>query len=251
MFNVVGVLDETIRRSQMKHTLSLDLPRMRREKPKAGVLTVACYGPSLAHTWTKVNRPLMTVSGAHDFMISGGIVPDFHVDIDPREHKSKFVENSHPNVRYLMASVCHPQTWENLLGRNVEYWHLLDSEYADEWCKTADPEAIAIGGGTTVGERALVVGAMLGYKKFDVHGMDCSFSAHGRHAGEHPNKDKEQILVKLDGEVFHTSPQLMESAKSMVKLVTKFDLQVTLHGYGLLQAMFKQLKLIAKERKAA
>jgi hypothetical protein len=250
-FSVKGVFGQEQRESHMKHALSLDLPRMQREKKKSGPLTIACYGPSLAYTWTKVKRPLMTVSGAHDFLIDGGIVPDYHVDIDPREHKSTFVENSHPNVRYLMASVCNPQTWENLIGRRVEIWHLVDSVATDDWCKANDPETVRDGGGTTVGERAIVVGGQLGFKKFEVHGMDCSFSSQGRHAGEHPNKDKEEILVRVGREVFHTSAQLLESARSMIQLMTNYDLEITFHGYGLLQAMVSEVKSIAKDRRLA
>jgi uncharacterized Rossmann fold enzyme len=245
-FTIKGVFDQKEREAHMAHALSLDLPRLKREKDKSGVLTIACYGPSLAYTWTKVKRPLMTVSGAHDFLIDGGIVPDFHVDVDPREHKSKFVENSHPNVRYLMASVCNPQTWENLLGRHVEIWHLVDGEETRKWCEKNDPEGVAEGGGTTVGERALVVGAMLGYRRFEVHGMDCCFSKHARHAGEHPNKDKEEMLVRLGGEVFHTSPQLFESARSMVKFICTYDVEITFMGYGLLQAMVNEAKQIRR-----
>jgi hypothetical protein len=245
-FSVQGVFDQDQREKHMAHALSLGLPRLKKGKPKTGPLTIACYGPSLAYTWTRVKRPLMTVSGAHDFMIEGGIVPDFHVDIDPREHKSKFVENSHPNVRYLMASVCNPQTWENLLGRRVELWHLIDGLATAEWCKKNDPDALASGGGTTVGERALVVGALLGYRKFEIHGMDCSFSAHGRHAGEHPNQDKEELLVRINGEVFHTTGQLLESARSMVNFIATYDVEVTLHGYGLLQALINDMKSIRR-----
>jgi hypothetical protein len=240
---VKGVYDQTHREHHMAHAVALNLPRMKKERRKTDALTIACYGPSLQYTWTQVGRPLMTVSGAHDFLIEGGIVPGYHVDIDPREHKSKFVENSHPNVRYLMASVCHPQTWENLLGRNVEIWHLIDSQETADWCKKNDPKALASGGGTTVGERALVVGSMLGYRKFVIHGMDCCFAVNGkRHAGEHPNRDKEEILVKLNREIFHTTGQLLESARSMVQFILTYDVEITFMGYGLLQAMVNEAK---------
>ncbi len=243
---IKGVFSQTTREHHMAHAVALGLPHLKREKPKSGVLTIACYGPSLAFTWTQAKRPLLTVSGAHDFMIDGGIVPDFHVDIDPREHKAKFVENPHPNIRYLMASVCHPQTWENLLGRNVEIWHLIDGQRTFDWCKKNDPEAVAVGGGTTVGERAVIVGGVLGYRRFEIFGMDCSFASNGRHAGDHPNLDKEEILVRIDGEVFHTTAQLMEAARSMLELILTKDIEVTFRGYGLMQALVKEAKSIRR-----
>lgn len=240
--NVKGVFDQATREHHMAHAMALELPRLKKERRRKDVLTIACYGPSLAHTWTQAKHPLLTVSGAHDFLIEGGIVPDYHVDIDPREHKSKFVENPHPDVRYLMASVCNPQTWENLLGRKVEIWHLIDGQETKDWCDKNDPTAIALGGGTTVGERALGVGAMLGFRRFEIHGMDCSFAKSGRHAGEHYNLDKEELFVKVNGEIFHTTGQLATAARDMLHFIVSHDIEVKFMGYGLMQALAKEAK---------
>jgi hypothetical protein len=52
------------------------------------------------------------------------------------------------------------------------------------------------GGGSSVGMRAMNVSAALGFRRFDIHGMDCSFT-NNRHAGAHTGKDQVKIMVKL------------------------------------------------------
>jgi hypothetical protein len=212
---------------------------------KEATLTLACYGPSLIDTWTHVAHPLMTVSGAHDFLISGGITPDYHVECDPREHKAKFVENAKDGVEYLIASCCHHKMFENLKARNVTLWHGYGFDEPNAWVKERGEELI--GGGSTAGLRALEVAGKLGYRKFAIHGMDCSY-AEAKHAGAHPNETERVIEIKVNGRSFKTSPQLYESAREFVELVLKLraDIQVTMYGDGLLQELLKTAKQLRK-----
>jgi hypothetical protein len=216
-------------------------------KFKDATLTIACYGPSLIDTWTRVRHPLMTVSGAHDFLINGGIFPDYHVECDPREHKATFTKNAQPGVEYLMASCCHPKVWENVKGKNVTLWHLYGFDETNKWVKEQGEEDSLVGGGSTVGLRALEVAAKIGYRKFAIHGMDCSYGA-SRHAGGHPNETEREIEVKVNGKPFRTSPQLYEAAREFVELVLriKADISVTMYGEGLLQELLKTAKQLRR-----
>lgn len=46
-------------------------------------LTIACYGPSLQDTYKDMKHPIMSMSGATHWLYERGIVPDYHVDMDP------------------------------------------------------------------------------------------------------------------------------------------------------------------------
>ena len=52
--------------------------------------SIVCYGPSLIDTWEDIKLEkeagnfIVTVSGAHDFLIERGIIPDVHIECDPR-----------------------------------------------------------------------------------------------------------------------------------------------------------------------
>lgn len=210
-------------------------------------LTLACYGPSLKDTWMHVKHPLMTVSGAHDFLISGGIVPDYHVECDPREHKTTFTQNAHPGVEYLMGSCSHPKAWDNLKGKKVTLWHVHGFEETNQWVMGQGQEKALVGGGSTAGLRALEVAAKLGYRKFAIHGMDCSYGP-SRHAGDHPNEVERAIDIKVNGREFKTSPQLYEAAREFMEIVLKIraDISVTMYGDGLLQELLKTAKQLRK-----
>ena len=201
------------------------------------VMSIVCYGPSLKKTWQNIKRPIMTVSGAHDFLISRGIVPDFHTDCDPRSHKAAMLHPSH-QVKYRMATCCHESFWDKLSKHDVELWHLHNDAHTEEWVRENDPGANMLGGGSTAGMRALEVASMLGYRKFEIHGMDSSYeSAEVRHAGPHLGKTQNVVEVKVDEEWFKSSPQMVECAKEIITFIQNFDTEISFHGYGLTQAM--------------
>lgn len=219
----------------------------RRDKFNDRKLTIVCYGPSLKDTWQEIEHPIMTVSGAHDFLVSKGVIPDFHVDCDPREHKIKMLNNPQKATKYVMASCCHPSAWDKLKDYNVKLWHLLNGEETDKYMRQNHPDISPIdfiGGGSTVGMRALEVAGAMGFRRFAIHGMDCSFSADGHHAGEHAGKVQNEIRVAVGkgGPEFVTSPQMKEAAQEMEKFVLTYDVELQFYGNGMLQCMINNLK---------
>jgi uncharacterized Rossmann fold enzyme len=245
---VIPALSIDERLGNMRASALHDFPRLKKLRPfRQDWLTLACFGPSLKRTWTKVTHPLMTVSGAHDFLISGGVVPDYHVECDPREHKTTFTKNSHEGVHYLMASVCHPSVWGNLQGKRVTVWHVYGEKEINDWIEGQKEVASLAAGGSTVGLRAMEVAGILGFRKLVIHGMDCSYET-TKHAGEHPNETEREIELKLNGRIFKTSPQLYESAREFVELILKHraDIEVRMCGDGLLPELLKTCKELRK-----
>lgn len=55
-------------------------------------IAIVCYGPSLNDTWEEIKnfKYIITCSGSHKFLIERGIIPTWHVDVDPRPHKVEF-----------------------------------------------------------------------------------------------------------------------------------------------------------------
>ncbi len=245
-FPIRGVFGSEARGKQMAEALEAakanGWPQMKRIKPGNEVLSVVCYGPSLADTWRDIKRPMLSVSGAHDFLIERGVVPDFHMDCDPRQHKAELVGKLHPEVQYLMATVCHPSFWERLKGHKVKLWHLHNGPETDEWLAKNDPGANRIGGGTTAGARALEIGSMLGYRRFEIHGMDCSFRGEHRHAGKHGGKKQNEIEVIVNGRPFRSSVQMVEAAREIVTFISNYDAELWFHGDGLQQTMVNAFK---------
>lgn len=225
----------------------------------AGTAIIVCYGPSLRDTWgdiTKQSRyaDIVSVSGAHDFLQTCGIIPNFHVECDPRPHKAGMLRLPHRNTKYLMASCCDPALIDSLAGYDLRLWHLFngDESFAIREIESEKTCAMIPGGGS-VGLRCLPLFWFLGYRKFIIHGMDCSFEAGAHHAGPHTGKVQQEINVNPsvrlpDGtEVrsnrwFKTSPVLVSYANHLINDLRKGRFpgtSIEILGNGLLKEMMR------------
>ncbi len=247
-----GVLTDAERFDQMQQAINLHAPFLTKsEKLKSKPVSIACYGPSLLDTWATLKmhkkvlgRQIISVSGAHDFLVSRGITPDYHVEIDPREHKPKMLRSPQKTTKYLMASVCHPDFWDILAGHDLTLWHLINDQSTVDWVREHHPAGLKsmIGGGSTVGQRAMNVAAAMGYREFHIFGMDFSFDG-ARHASTHTGEPEPETHVSVYGKGFRTTPQLMQAAREMEEfLKNTTDVKATFHGTGLMQEVAKRIK---------
>lgn len=213
------------------------------------VAILACYGPSLADTIdvlkeeaAKPNVDVVSVSGAHDFLLKHGIVPRYHVECDPRLHKADNIDKPHPDVEYLIASVCHPGYFDKLGDANVKLWHVSTTEHNRRLMDNGENPKHAISGGGSVGLRSIPLLYAMGYRSLHIHAMDCSFKSDGetvmQWAGKHAGKKQDVCDVLCDGVVYISSPILLTYATNFFESIQKVsDLDVRLYGKGLLQAM--------------
>jgi len=214
------------------------------------VLTVACYGPSLAETYQEMRHPILSMSGATRFLADHGIIPDFHADMDPRAYKAKHLNPPIDGVRYLMASVCPPQTWETLKDHPITLWHTYsgaDSKGIDTytWVAEHDPNQLVVHGGSTIGLTALHIGGVLGYRHFEIHGMDGNRREDGiRHAGPHYGKPQnDPITWNAEGRRYHTSQIMANAVAETINTVKRFPMFCVFHGDGLTQALIREANL--------
>lgn len=243
-----GVLTNDERHEQMELAIGR-FPFLKKQSTFGpNKVSIVCFGPSLADTWRQIkplDQSIITVSGAHDFLVDRNVIPTWHVEIDPRPHKPQMLRNPREETRYLMASVCHPDFWEILNGYDVQLWHLINGDdYATvDWVREHHPEGLnaMIGGGSTVGQRAMNVAAALGFRRFDIFGMDCSFTEK-RHAGWHSGGEQASINIAVRNRTFQTTPQLLQSACEMEKFCRTMDAEITFHGDGLLQELAQRTK---------
>jgi uncharacterized Rossmann fold enzyme len=243
-----SILSTEERHAQMQKAVITGLPFLKKQREfHEEFISIVCYGPSLAETWHDINGrdylPILTVSGAHDFLIERGVRPSIHVHLDPRPFEREMLSMPNDSTRYLMASVCPPEFWNVLEGRRVELWHLINGPETVEWVRKNHPDGLdsMIGGGSTVGQRALNVAAALGYRRFRIFGMDCSFGpAHW--AGPHPGNEEPIIKVEMEGRKFKTTPHLWKAAREMAEMLQTADIEVEFHGDGLMQTVAKSIK---------
>lgn len=225
-------------------------------------IAVVCFGPSLEDTWEELRefKYIITCSGSHRFLIDRGIIPTWHVEVDPRPHKAKLIGQPHPDVEYLVASLCHKEVFDLLEGFNVKLWHVFSDEAGREAVIHAFPRGEwMIPGGRHVGARAMTVARFLGFRDMVVFGMDHSFRPGKIHAAPHPNEAKEKwhYDVKVGDRLFTTIGAMHQYAQAFFKDVTKLGrVKIELRGDGLLQERVKEFmdagnKLIPDTAKAA
>lgn len=206
------------------------------------VLSLACYGPSLEYTAWEMEGDVMSVSGAHDFLLANGYVPKFHADCDPREHKARFVANPDTRIQYLMASQSPQSAVRGIVeaGADIKLWHLDEGAEIRDFLHGLDESGAYVGGGGSIGHRALGVAYCLGYRNFHIFGMDCSFTDK-THAGEHFGRAPSRLNVRCGERTFSTSLVLVEYARQFIQCVNAWgDCTFHIHGDGLLQAMITE-----------
>lgn len=201
-------------------------------------IQLVCYGPSLQRTWELIDRtrPILTVSGAHDFLKRRGITPTYHVEFDWRPHKALGINDPKGTVFWL-ASCVHPEVRKKC--PNPVLWHAEQSLEEGKFIKKREREAFLVPGGSSAGLRAIDLLIALGYGTFDIHGMDSSFEGKTEHAGPHFGTAKlsRDVLDVLAGQrTFKTSIAFLQYMQEFVNLKTYHKgVKFNLWGDGLLQ----------------
>jgi hypothetical protein len=142
-----------------------------------------------------------------------------------------------------MASVCHPKTWELLRGQRVTVWHTYSAPDTYDLVAAIDTNALVIRGGSTIGLTALHIGGVLGYRHFEIFGMDGSFTDDrtARHAGPHPGtKQQDGITWDAGGVTYQTSKIMANAVQETLNAMASFPIFCVFHGRGLTQALIKE-----------
>jgi uncharacterized Rossmann fold enzyme len=210
------------------------------DAPRPGPVAIACFGPSLNDTWEQLKgfETIISCSGAHKFLIERGVIPAYHVEVDPRAHKVKLIGQPHQDVEYLIASTCHPDVLDHLAGYNVKLWHVFDNQ--EDAKRTLPHGEWALTGGSSVGLRSMTIARFLGFTDLHVFGMDGNQGTSGKHAAEHPSQPKGHAITVYDGVTYKTTASMLECARQtwheldqMPGVTAKF------YGEGLVQHMAK------------
>lgn len=186
------------------------------------------------------------LNNAHDYLIEHGIVPDAAIMLDARPENADFWRHARQDVRYYVASQCHADVFRMVRGRDAVLYHNA-TEGAQETIEheTDATQFHLIGGGTTVGMKALVVARFLGFKNFHLYGMDGCYIDDAHHAYPQELNDGERLLeVDADGRKFRCAPWMVTQANDFVelcKMLVEDDGVLTVHGDGLLAHLARRM----------
>lgn len=157
--------------------------RLSRFKVHTTEALMCAGGPSLESQIPEITRralagaKIFAVKSAHDRLIERGIIPFACILLDPRGHVAEFVDKPHPDVNYIVASMCHPSVFKNLQEKGAKVWlyHALVGAGEN---KILGPSLmqhgnmVLVAGGCSSATRGMMVGFILGFRKFHLFGYD-------------------------------------------------------------------------------
>lgn len=220
----------------------LDLPWLDQCAPHDGHAVIVGGGPSLASTLEEIRyrkdigQTIISLNGTRDYLITNGIVPDWHIVLDARPDNARFVQNPNADTTYFVASQCAPKIFNTLEGQKVIVWHVHTAEILESLPLNDKPVCL-IAGGSTVGLNAMGVAYAQGFHMIHLYGFDSSV-AENHHAYTQAENDKDNIIdAEAGGRRFKTTPWMAAQVQEFQELATQLanaGCIVTVHGDGLL-----------------
>jgi len=251
------VLDSQGRIEHIKAAMERGLEEFGPSKEHEKEIAIVGSGPSVKSQIKKIRALkkkgvfILAVKGAHDFLFSHKIQPHAALAVDPQPHiircfRKKMPKGEPIRPAYLIASQCCAEVFDYLSDQRVILWHLLATSSQEVLKKK-----IQIGGGSTSGSRAMVLGWMMGFRKFHLFGFDSCLQGDGenklrkitgeRWGGVREDGKREQILeLVCEGKTFFADPAMAAQAseiQDVVRMLTGSMFKA--YGKGLIQTIFK------------
>ena len=207
-----------------------------------GPVAIVGSGPSLNDTWEQIRdfKYVYTCAGAHRFLIDRDIIPTYHVDSDPRPYKAGILGVPHPDVTYLISSICDQTYFDKLelYNAKVKLWHILFFE-KDKMVQYPNRDWICTGA-NLAGPRTIKMARIMGYNNLHVFGIDGSIKGTRTHAHEHPNPPHDFRTYTHEGKVYGTIQHWVDHMSIMFDDLDRLrDTTVKFYGEGLIQAVAK------------
>ena len=206
------------------NTIALGLPCLMPSNNHDGHIIIVGGGPSLTDKVEEIRamqgfgHKILALNNVHDWLIERGIIPDACVLLDARKENAEFVKNARDDVIYYVASQCHKDVFKALRGKSVIVYHNATEGAQETLEPITQGDLHLLGGGTTVGMKAIVIARFIGYRNFHLYGFDSSYREAG-HAYPQPANDADRVLdIHCEGKDFKCAPWMVTQANDFVEL---------------------------------
>jgi hypothetical protein len=266
MSDMSGInVEHDVIRANVKANLSLGLQEIAPHKvnPDRTVYLLA-GGPSLADYEEHLidagrdGKPIVTCNGTYNWLLERGIKPAAQVMVDARTFNKRFVTPVVDTCRYLISSQCDHEVLKSLPPEQTWLWHSGDSELVKDALREVAEETgvrreyFPVHGGSTVVFRALILLAMLGYRKVEVFGWDSCLRDDAHHAYSQPENDQTHVVdVTVGDRTFRCHPWMVVQANEFQKVVRFIlgqipDFKLCVRGDGLISHILKHASKLAE-----
>lgn len=242
---------DEILHEHIRHACSLKLPTLAPAPDHNGHVCIIGGGPWLPDALDEIKamqgfgHKIWATNNSHDWLIELGIIPDACWFLDARESNVRFAANARSGVKYYVASQCHPKLFGALHGFDVTLYHNATVGAQEVIEAATDGDIHLVGGGTTVGMKALAAARFMGFKAFHFYGMDSCYREGAGHAYHQPENDNDRVMdVLAYGRKFKCAPWMVtqsEDFAEMVSMLVEQDCLLTVHGDGLLAHIAREM----------
>lgn len=212
----------------ISESLKRGLPGIQLEKAHDKPLDIIASGPSVSRylyilRWS--NNDKVAVNGGANYLADEGVGVKYLALLDPMPFIADIFEPL-DDVIYLVATQCHPAVFGKLCENNVVTWNAKVGAGEEE---VLPPGSLYLGGGSSVGARAINLGYALGYRYFNLYGFDCCVSRGQRRCYSQGVGNQEKLIdVALDPygkESYISSGSLARNAQNLVDCLKAFDIE--------------------------
>lgn len=234
--------------AQVQSAVDRDLPILTRHEANDETAVIVGGGPSAVNfipelTARKKNgHVIFALNGAGRWLVDHGIDPDALIILDARPENIRFLFGIPKTTKLYLASQCHPCIFDAAEGFDVVMWH---ANYDGKSGVKENRDTVLIGGGTSVGMRALSVIHTLGFRHVHLYGYDSSYSDTEGHAYEQL-QDEQLERITVEGREFVSPPWMIRQASDFPAVATDLARKgsaLTIHGDGLLPWVAKCMEM--------
>jgi FkbM family methyltransferase len=237
----VGTVDQTKVVANIADALTHDYANLAQSEPHEKCAIICGGGPSLADHLPMIGAMqrggalVFSCNNVDGFLRDRGISPNFHVMMDARELHAEWVYEG--GIK-LYASMCNPKTLAAgaELG-DLTIWHPLTQGVET----VIDRKALLVGGGSTVGTRAMALAYVMGFRRLMCFGFDSSYRDGNHHAyGQAVNDTDRALDCVVGGKRFKAAPWMVKQAddwKELAQALMGLGCEISVTGDGLIAAV--------------
>lgn len=227
-------------------------------------LLICGNGPSLAMSANRLRKlarkghKVVACNNSYAFLKRAGVPVWAQAVMDASENTIKYVSHR-DELLYLVCSLCDPRLFDTLEGRDILLWHVTHhddavTQRALDMATELKQPAYFFGGGSTIALRMPWIGYALGFRKFELYGVDSSFMGARQYAA--PAHVYGNVIKVFCGDrEFLTSPQMADQAASFMTILKSFHrlfpgTTLDVHGQGLIPEIVRQMALHERRENA-
>lgn len=158
------------------------LPEFHKVKGYGKRIALVGGGPSLKYYLDDLRqfKTVVACGSVNDYLMGNGIIPTYAIICDPDPLSINYFQKLDTETKYLIASGCDGKIFDHLKNQQVIMWHCHSDSYKPD---EIEPGYQAVGGGCTVGLRAISIAIILGYTNLHFFGFDsCMSDENASHA---------------------------------------------------------------------